>query len=100
MIMRNLATLVLLAAAILTSWLAWQLRPRPAPDVPGPPRSDYSPDNYELVVLDDTGRESFTVHGPGRKSVVEGKSVSVRVVLGGGRNIKKINKNHFRYKTT
>src|SRR3546814_6067266 len=24
----------------------------------------YSLDNYELVVLDDTGRESFTVHGP------------------------------------
>jgi lipopolysaccharide export system protein LptC len=64
MIMRNLATLVLLAAAILTSWLAWQLRPRPAPDVPGPPRSDYSLDNYELVVLDEQGTESFTVRGP------------------------------------
>ncbi|PKM14659.1 MAG: LPS export ABC transporter periplasmic protein LptC [Gammaproteobacteria bacterium HGW-Gammaproteobacteria-2] len=64
MIMRNLATLVLLAAAILTSWLAWQLRPQPAPDVPGPPRSDYSLDQYELVVLDEHGEESFTVRGP------------------------------------
>lgn len=64
MIMRNLATLVLLTAAILTSWLAWQLRPRPSPDVPGPPRSDYSLDSYELVVLDENGDESFTVRGP------------------------------------
>lgn len=64
MIMRNLATVLLLAAAILTSWLAWQLRPRPAPDVPGPPRSDYSLDRYELVVLDERGEESFTVRGP------------------------------------
>lgn len=61
---RNLATLLLLMAAVLTSWLAWQLRPQPAPDAPGPPRSDYSLDTYDLVVLDAEGHESFTVRGP------------------------------------
>jgi len=61
---RNLATVLLLLAAVTTSWLAWQLRPQPAPDAPGPPRSDYSLDAYELVVLNDRGSESFTVRGP------------------------------------
>lgn len=61
---RNLATIVLLLAAVLTSWLAWQLRPQPLADAPGPPRSDYSLDTYELVVLNEGGTESFTVHGP------------------------------------
>lgn len=61
---RNLATVLLLLAAALTSWMAWQLRPQPAAEVPGPPRSDYSLDTYDLVVLDAQGNESFTVRGP------------------------------------
>src|SRR3546814_14704326 len=36
--------------------------------------------------------EESARHIPDRKSVVKGKSVSVRVDLGGGRNIKKKNK--------
>lgn len=61
---RQAATVLLLILATLTSWLAWQLRPQPAADLPGPPRSDYSLDAYTLVVLDKDGRESFTVRGP------------------------------------
>lgn len=61
---RNAPTVLMLILATLTSWLAWQLRPQPVPDIPGPPRSDYSLDAYTLVVLDKDGRESFTVRGP------------------------------------
>src|SRR3546814_17702745 len=44
------------------------------------------------VVVDDAGEVLVEDH-PDRKSVVEGKSVSVRVDLGGRRIIKKKNKN-------
>lgn len=55
----------LMLAAVLASWAAWLLRVRPPPpEDTGPPRSDYTLDDYHLVVLDKQGVESFTSDGP------------------------------------
>jgi lipopolysaccharide export system protein LptC len=57
------AVLLLLAAA--SGWLLWQLREPPAPPaLVGPPRSDYTLEEFELVALDADGRESFLARGP------------------------------------
>lgn len=62
---RVLTGAALLVAVLASGWLALQLRPeRDAQAFVGPPRADYTMDNYQLVVLDDSGGESFTVSGP------------------------------------
>jgi lipopolysaccharide export system protein LptC len=58
-----LAALIL--TAVLASWAAWLLRIKPpVPEDAGPPRSDYTLDDYNLVVLNKQGVESFTSVGP------------------------------------
>lgn len=55
----------LLVAVLASGWLALQLRPDTDTEAfVGPPRADYTMDHYRLVVLDEAGRESFTVSGP------------------------------------
>jgi len=62
---RGLISAALLVAVLASGWLALELRPdRDAPAFVGPPRADYTMDHYQLVVLDATGSESFTVSGP------------------------------------
>ena len=56
---------LLMLAALFAGWGAWLLRPPPpVQDVAGPPRSDYTLDDYRLVVLDKEGVESFASRGP------------------------------------
>jgi lipopolysaccharide export system protein LptC len=56
---------VLMLTALLASWAAWLLRIQPPPpEDAGPPRSDYTLDDYRLVVLNKEGTESFTSVGP------------------------------------
>jgi lipopolysaccharide export system protein LptC len=58
-----IALLVLVAAA--SSWLVWQLQRGEEPvALYGPPRSDYTLIDFELVALDEKGGESFRVNGP------------------------------------
>ena len=62
---RAIVIVVLALTALLGGWAAWLLRARePASDFVGPPRSDYTLDDYTLVVLNDLGTESFTTVGP------------------------------------
>jgi lipopolysaccharide export system protein LptC len=56
---------VLVLAAVATSLLAWYTRERPnAQTFAGPPRSDYTLDDFTLTALDATGRRTFAVTGP------------------------------------
>lgn len=60
---RGWLTLVLLAAAALTGWSVW--RQREAPPLAGSTaRADYVLEEFELVALDERGRESFTLRAP------------------------------------
>jgi lipopolysaccharide export system protein LptC len=56
---------MLMLTALLASWGAWLLRIQPpVEETTGPPRSDYTLDDYRLVVLNKEGAESFTSTGP------------------------------------
>lgn len=56
---------ILFLVATITGWMLWQLRERDEPPpLYGPPRSDYTLVEYELVALDEAGAESFRVNGP------------------------------------
>ena len=58
-----IALLAVLAA--VSGWLLWQLRERDAaPVMVGPPRSDYSLEDFQLVALDAAAQESFLARGP------------------------------------
>lgn len=62
---RDIAGMVIVVLAVASSISVLQLASRkPAPEFIGPPRADYTLDNYELVALDNTGRESFHATGP------------------------------------
>ncbi len=56
---------LLLAAAASSSLALWWLYRQDEPEpLTGPPRSDYFLRDFDLVALDDEGRESFHVRGP------------------------------------
>ncbi len=62
---RTLVAVVLALAAVLSSWAVLRLqREAEPPPLVGPPRSDYTATDFELVMLDADGGESFVVTGP------------------------------------
>lgn len=62
---RPLPVAVLVLVAVASSWLLLKLYTREEPaQLVGPPRSDYSLRNFDLIALDDEGKESFRVTGP------------------------------------
>ena len=61
---RALLTLVLLVAAAVSGWSVWTHRPERRVVAAAEERSDYTLHDFELVVLDKRGRESFTLRAP------------------------------------
>lgn len=62
---RTLAAMLLLPIAAATAWWAWRTLPQPvAESAVGPPRGDYTAENYRLVVMNKDGDLSFRAHGP------------------------------------
>jgi lipopolysaccharide export system protein LptC len=60
-----LLLLLLAVLALGTGLLAWFTRERPNPQTfAGPPRSDYTLDDFTLTALDAAGRRTFEVRGP------------------------------------
>lgn len=57
------ATLVLLTAAALSGWALWSQREKPKSGG-GDTRPDYVLTDFEVVVLDKLGKESFTLRAP------------------------------------
>lgn len=57
-------TLVLLLAAIISGWSAWRQRAETVTADPASERSDYVLHDFELVSLDEDGKESFTLRAP------------------------------------
>jgi lipopolysaccharide export system protein LptC len=61
---RGILTLVLLAAVLVSGWSVWTHRAAEPPGGPASGRSDYQLYDFQLVVLDDQGDESFTLRAP------------------------------------
>lgn len=57
-------TLCLLVAAVASGWAVWHRDSGEMPVVSGDGRPDYLLHDFELVALDDEGRESFTLRSP------------------------------------
>jgi lipopolysaccharide export system protein LptC len=74
---RALLVLVLVALATASSLVVWRLRPAPRPVPPSEARSDYTLDNFELVTLDEAGKESFSVRAPHLERDPQGKSLTI-----------------------
>ncbi len=56
--------LLLLAAALLSGWSAWNQRDVPEPEAVSASRSDYLMRDFEMISLDEGGRESVTLRAP------------------------------------
>jgi lipopolysaccharide export system protein LptC len=69
--------LVLAALALFSTLAVWKLRPVPRPLPPEVARSDYTLDNFELVTLDEQGKESFSVRAPHLERDPTGKSLTI-----------------------
>jgi lipopolysaccharide export system protein LptC len=74
---RGILILVLLGAALVTSMLVWRMQPQPKPPPPEVARSDYTLENFELVTLDDEGKESFSVRAPKLVRDPQGKALTI-----------------------
>ena len=61
---RGWLTLVLLLAAGLTGWSVWRGRDVQQTSAQTGGRADYLLEDFELIALDEQGRESFTVRAP------------------------------------
>lgn len=62
---RWLPVTLLALAALASGWLVYRLRQADtAPVLMGPPRSDYTLQDFSLVALDAQGHEAFSVRGP------------------------------------
>jgi lipopolysaccharide export system protein LptC len=74
---RGILILVLVALALASTLVVWRLRPVPRPIPPSEARSDYTLENFELVTLDDEGKESFSVRAPHLERDPQGKSLTI-----------------------
>jgi lipopolysaccharide export system protein LptC len=74
---RGVLILVLLGLAFASSLVVWRLRPLPKPPAPSEARSDYTLENFDLVTLDEEGKESFSVRAPRLERDPQGKSITI-----------------------
>lgn len=74
---RTLLGLVLLVAAVVTGWSAWNMRERSTPATDGHQRSDYVLRDFELVTLTKDGTESVRLKAPELQRSRQDESLSV-----------------------
>ena len=74
---RTLLGLVLLVAAAVTGWSAWNMRERAAPDAGAGQRSDYVLRDFELVTLGKDGTESVRLRAPELQRSREDESLDI-----------------------
>ena len=61
---RGILTVVLLVGALLSGWAVLRHHPRQSSQGSANGRSDYVLRDFELISLDDSGKESFTLRAP------------------------------------
>jgi lipopolysaccharide export system protein LptC len=63
--------------ALLSSWWAWELQKKKDTKLAGPPRSDYVLHDFQMVTLNDAGKEAFRLSAPYLERDPEGKSITI-----------------------
>lgn len=61
---RMVLGLALLVAAAVSGWSAWKQRDVPEPELASVERSDYLMRDFEMISLDEEGKESMTLRAP------------------------------------
>lgn len=61
---RTVVTVLLLLGALLSGWSVWKQRKQERGPAGPTARADYVLEDFELIVLDARGRESFTLRAP------------------------------------
>jgi len=74
---RNLWTILFFVLAVLTSITVWNLRSKALVKAEGPSRSDYVLHNFEMISLDEKGKEAFTLKSPYLERDAVGKTLSI-----------------------
>jgi lipopolysaccharide export system protein LptC len=78
---RTTLTLLLLAGAVLSGWSVWTHRKGAQPQDASGARSDYVLHDFELIALDDAGKESFTLRAPELKREPGRQSMALETPL-------------------
>jgi len=78
---RVVLTLVLFAGALLSGWSVWNRRAERADTGAITGRSDYLLRDFELVALDGTGKESFTLRAPQLRETPGARTMELQTPL-------------------
>lgn len=78
---RLILGLVLLAAAALSGWSAWKQRETPEAPAVTAERSDYLMRDFEVISLDEQGRESITLRAPEMQRNANDKTFQIATPL-------------------
>jgi lipopolysaccharide export system protein LptC len=72
---------LIVVLAILSSWFAWQLQKKDEIKPGGPPRSDYVLHEFQMVTLNENGKEAFRLTAPYLERDPQGKSITITAPL-------------------
>lgn len=78
---RGILTLALLAAALITGWSLWQQRQQTRPAAARSDRPDYLLKEFEVVSLNEEGKEAFTLRAPLLKRRPDDKTMTLNTPL-------------------
>jgi lipopolysaccharide export system protein LptC len=74
---RGVLTILLLAAAVASGWAVIRQRAPEQPSGPASGRSAYTLYDFELLVLDDAGKEAFTLKAPELQRLPAGEAMEL-----------------------
>ena len=78
---RGILTLVLLAGALITGWSLWKQRHQARPTAASSDRPDYLLKDFEVVSLNEQGKEAFTLRAPLLKRRPDDKTMTLTTPL-------------------
>lgn len=78
---RLAAILILLAGAVLSGWFAWRGQAPEAEEVQAEARSDYILRDFEVVTLDSSGQESFSLRAPELRQTPGARTLELQTPL-------------------
>jgi lipopolysaccharide export system protein LptC len=69
---------LIIALAVLSSWLVWEIQRSDDAVISGAERSDYVLHQFEMTTLNESGKEAFRLTAPYLERDPKGESISIR----------------------